>query len=94
MKTQPKPTRFAAALRYKPDQDCAPIVVASGQGDIAETILKIAAAAGIPNYVEPGLAQVLSKIDPGTPIPRETYSLVAEIITFIWKLDREYQENS
>ena len=94
MKNQPKPTRFAAALRYKPDRDYAPIVVASGQGDIADTILKIAEEAGVPNYVEPGLAKVLSKLEPGTPIPRETYRLVAEIITFIWKLDQQYKGNS
>ena len=36
------PTHFAVALRYKPDQDDAPIVLAKGQDNIAMRIVEIA----------------------------------------------------
>lgn len=82
--------KYAAALRYRPGQDQAPIVVASGKGKIAETILKLAEDAGVPNHVEPGLAKILASLKPGTPIPEETYQLVASILAFIWRLDKQY----
>jgi flagellar biosynthesis protein len=82
--------KYAAALRYQSDRDQAPVVVAAGRGLIAETIIKLATEAGIPNYVEPGLARILSGMEPGTPIPRETYELVAKILTFIWNMDQKY----
>jgi flagellar biosynthesis protein len=82
--------KYAAALRYRPGVDEAPVVVASGRGKVAETIIKLAEEAGVPNHVEPGLAQVLAKLDPGSPIPPETYQLVAAILAFIWRLDKNY----
>ncbi len=88
VKTEPK---YAAALRYRPGIDQAPIVVASGKGQIAETILRLATEAGVPNHTEPALAKILAKLEPGTPIPEETYQLVATILAFIWRLDRNYQ---
>jgi flagellar biosynthesis protein len=86
-KQEPK---YAAALRYRPGQDQAPIIVASGKGKIAETILKLAEEAGVPNHIEPGLAKILAGLEPGTPIPEETYQLVATILAFIWRLDKHY----
>lgn len=86
-KMEPK---YAAALRYRPGIDHAPIVTASGKGEIAETILRLAAEAGVPNHTEPALAKILAKLEPGTPIPEETYQLVATILAFIWRMDQDY----
>ncbi|MBI5446378.1 MAG: EscU/YscU/HrcU family type III secretion system export apparatus switch protein, partial [Deltaproteobacteria bacterium] len=44
--------------------------------------------AGIPVREDPGLAEVLSKLDPGDEIPPETYRAVAEILAFLYRLDR------
>jgi len=82
--------KYAAALRYRPGLDQTPIVVASGKGKIADTILRLATEAGVPNHTEPALAKILAKLEPGTPIPEETYQLVASILAFIWRLDRNY----
>lgn len=87
--SKPEP-KYAAALRYRPGQDQAPIVIASGKGKVAETILKLAEEAGVPNHIEPGLAKILANLEPGTPIPEETYRLVASILAFIWRLDKQY----
>lgn len=86
-KIEPK---YAAAIRYRPGTDQAPMVVASGKGKIAETILRLATEAGVPNHTEPALAKILAKLEPGTPIPEETYQLVATILAFIWRLDKNY----
>ncbi|HOJ78803.1 MAG TPA: EscU/YscU/HrcU family type III secretion system export apparatus switch protein [Bacillota bacterium] len=88
----PKQPKYAAALRYQPGIDHAPVVVASGQGRIAEIIMQLAQEAGVPSHVEPTLAKVLSGLEPGTPIPEETYHLVATILAFIWKMDQKYQQ--
>jgi flagellar biosynthesis protein len=85
-----KKPKYAAALRYRPGVDEAPVVVAAGRGEIAETILKMANEAGVPDYVEPALAEVLAKIEPGSQIPESTYRMVAAILAFIWRLDQKY----
>ena len=79
----------AAALRYRAEHDDAPRVVAAGQGRVAEKILEVAAAAGVPVQHDPGLAEVLSRIDPGEEIPPETYRAVAEVLAFLYRIDRE-----
>lgn len=83
-----KPDRKAAALRYRPGQDTAPRVSASGRGRVAERILEVARAAGIPVREDAALAEVLSRLDPGEEVPAETYRAVAEILAFLYRLDR------
>ena len=78
----------AAALRYRPEQSDTPRVTAAGQGRVAEKILEVAEAAGVPIHHDPGLAEVLSRIDPGQEIPPETYRAVAEILAFLYRVDR------
>lgn len=81
-------TRKAAAIAYRPEKDAAPRVTASGQGQIAERILEAARAAGIPVREDPALAEVLARLDPGEQIPPDTYRAVAEILAFLYRLDR------
>jgi flagellar biosynthesis protein len=78
----------AAALRYRAEKDAAPRVTAAGQGLVAEKILEVAAAAGIPIQHDAALAEVLSRIDPGEEIPPEAYRAVAEILAFLYRVDR------
>ena len=87
-----KEMKYAAALRYRPGIDQAPVVVASGKGKIAEIILDLAKEAGVPNHIEPALAKILAKLGPGTPIPEETYQIVATILAFIWRIDKKYHQ--
>jgi flagellar biosynthesis protein len=82
-------TRRAAAVAYRPETDAAPRVTAAGRGRIAEKILETARAAGIPVREDPGLAEVLSHLDPGAEIPPETYRAVAEILAFLYRVDRD-----
>ncbi|HYH05273.1 MAG TPA: EscU/YscU/HrcU family type III secretion system export apparatus switch protein [Bacillota bacterium] len=85
-----KKPKYAAALRYRAGIDHAPVVVASGTGVTAEAILRAAAEAGVPDYVEPALAPILAALEPGTEIPESTYQMVASILAFIRRLDHSY----
>jgi flagellar biosynthesis protein len=78
----------AAALAYKAERDAAPRVTASGRGPVAEKILEAARAAGVPVREDSGLAEILSQLEPGEAIPTETYQAVAEILAFLYRLDR------
>ncbi len=80
--------RAAAAVAYDSERDSAPRVKASGRGRVAEKILEIAALAGVPVREDAALAEVLSRLDPGEEIPPDTYRAVAEILAFLYRLDR------
>lgn len=81
--------RGAVALRYDPDRDYAPVVLAKGKGYIAEAILELARQAGIPTIEEPELLQLLQGVELGQCIPPEAYTLVAEIIAFFMNLEEK-----
>lgn len=80
--------RSAIALRYDVDRDRAPLILASGRGPVADEILRIADENKIPLYEDRELASLLSKLELDTEIPPELYILVAEVLFFVYKLDR------
>ena len=69
----------AVALKYNAEQDLAPVVIASGYGEVAENIIDIAEQRGIPVYRDDSAASMLCMLEIGTTIPREMYELVAAI---------------
>lgn len=79
--------KLAVALKYKQDQDTAPLVVASGKGILAEAILKKAAEAGIPVHPDSELADMLSEVEVGDSIPEELYEVVAQIMAMVYRMD-------
>lgn len=84
-RTMPKK---AVALKYNPEQRTAPVVVAKGQGVIAEEILRRAQENGVPVQEDSSLVEVLSKLDLDQEIPPELYTLVAEILSFVYRSDQ------
>ncbi|MFH1541854.1 MAG: EscU/YscU/HrcU family type III secretion system export apparatus switch protein [bacterium] len=87
-----KEIKAVVALRYDIDRDKAPLVIASGRGQVADEILRIAEDNKIPLYEDPELAKLLAKLELDTEIPAELYSLVAEVLFFVYKLDRMAQK--
>jgi len=87
-KTTPTERKTAVALRYDIDRDKAPLVLAAGRGAVADEILRIAEENKIPLYEDPELAKLLSKLELDVEIPPELYTLVAEVLFFVYKLDR------
>lgn len=84
--------KTAIALRYDIDKDKAPLVLASGRGPVADEILRIAEDNKIPLYEDPELSKLLAKLELDSEIPPELYTLVAEVLFFVYKLDRMAQK--
>lgn len=82
----------AAALKYESKKDKAPQVIAKGKGGIAEEILKIAKKYGIPIQENDKLVDALLMLDIGEFIPEDLYPVVAQILAFIYKLDKRAKE--
>jgi flagellar biosynthesis protein len=80
---------FAAALRYKPGKDNAPVVVAAGQGLTAEKIKEIAQKEKIPVYQDQTLAKTLCDLGIGVEIPPHLYEAIAKILVFVTNLDNK-----
>ena len=86
--------KVAAALKYDTRKDAAPKVIAKGQGIIAEKIIELAKKNSIPIKSDPGLVQILSKLDIDEQIPAELYKAVAEILAFVYSANDRYREIS
>lgn len=80
----------AAALRYVPPQDAAPRVTAKGRGQLAERIVALAKEYGVPTREDPELVEILSALELGQEIPPECYAAVAEILAFVYSLNRRF----
>lgn len=83
----------AVALSYKEDM-IAPVVVASGQGKVAENILAEAEKNKVPVYEDSKLATILTKLQLGDTIPPELYEAVARILIFVGDMDELYAKTS
>lgn len=84
------PTHFAIALRYDPDHDAAPVVVAKGQDRIALRIVEIAAENNIPMKEDKPLARALyASVEVGSEIPPEFYAALAVIMAWVFQLRKE-----
>lgn len=69
----------AVALKYNPEQDYTPVVVASGHGKVAERIINLAEENGVPVYRDDSTAAMLTMLSVGEGIPPELYQVVAGI---------------
>ena len=79
----------AVALRYRPPRDPAPRVTAKGAGLVAQKIIELGRKNGIPIQEDPGLIQILAQLDFYQEIPPKVYAVVAEILAFVYRLNRE-----
>lgn len=89
MKHRSDKRKKAVALKYDATTDAAPRVTAKGTGAIAEKILEIAIAHGIPVKDDPDLVEVLDKIDIDAEIPPSVYVAVAELLAWVYGLNRK-----
>jgi flagellar biosynthesis protein len=64
----------------------APIVSASGQGEVAKRIIALAKENGVPIRHDPDLVTLLAQLEVGQIIPPELYAVVAEILAFVYQL--------
>ncbi len=86
-----QPRRKAVALRYDRRKDQAPRVIAKGTGLLAERIIALAREHGVRIHEDPELVALLSKLDISVEIPEDLYRAVAEVLAFLYRLDRRAQ---
>ncbi|WP_288842446.1 EscU/YscU/HrcU family type III secretion system export apparatus switch protein [uncultured Deefgea sp.] len=82
-----KPLSRAVALAYR-EGSSAPRVVAKGQGLLAERIIEKAKEAGIFVHDSPEMVSLLMQVDLDSQIPAQLYRAVAELLAFIYMLER------
>jgi len=87
------PTHLAIALYYEPDETPLPIVLAKGEGALAEEMMRAAREAGVPVMQNIPLAHALmADAQPEQYIPSELIEPVAEVLRLVRKLAGESQE--
>ena len=84
-----KKNQTAVAVKYQPQSDNAPKVVAKGQGKVAEKIIAIARAHHIHIHQDPDLIEVLAQLDLNEDIPPDLYTVVAELLAFVYGLNKK-----
>lgn len=82
--------QLAVALKYLRSGDDAPRVVARGRGPLADRILELARRHNVPVHRDTDLAQVLVKLDLGETIPPELFKAVAEVLAYLYRMNRLY----
>lgn len=80
------PQHYSIALKYVAGEDDIPIIVAKGLDNMALRIREIAKDNDIPIVENPPLARALYLVDIDDVIPVEHYEAVAEIISYVYKL--------
>jgi flagellar biosynthetic protein FlhB len=84
------PTHIACAIQYDPKTMPAPRLVAKGAGAIAEKIKEIARKNNIPVMENKPLARTIFKtMKIGQVIPRELFTAVAQVLSYVYKLKRK-----
>ena len=84
------PTHYAVALRYKPEKDNAPVVLAMGQDELALRIIKVAEENKVAVIENIPLARALyANAELGREIPPEFYGAVAEVLVYIFRLNED-----
>ena len=81
------PTHFAVAIKYDSTTMDAPMVVAKGADQMAQKIMEVARAYGVPIVRRPELARtIFATVQIDEPIPQNLYVAVAEVMAMLHRL--------
>lgn len=92
MKEKAEKKEKAAALVY--DQTGAPRIVAKGMGEVARKMIEAAVEEGIPIQKNEVLVEALMQVELTKEIPPQLYRAVAEILAFIYRLEKAKSRTS
>ncbi|HHT16829.1 MAG TPA: flagellar biosynthesis protein FlhB [Papillibacter sp.] len=83
------PDHYAVALRYRENEDTAPVVVAKGVDFLAQRIKKIANENKVAIVENKPVARALyAACEVGDEIPPELYQAVADILIYVYRLNK------
>ena len=88
-RTESTQDKKAVALKYDMGKDHAPYVTAKGRGLIAERIVEVAKEYNIPLHEDKEMVNVLDALDLDTEIPPELFRAVAEVLAFIYRMNKK-----
>lgn len=84
------PTHLAVALRYDEDETPLPLILAKGEGALAQRMMEAAREAGVPVMQNIPLARALTaQGEAGQYIPSELVEPVAEVLRLLQQLDQQ-----
>lgn len=81
------PTHYAVALKYNPDKNQAPVVVAKGMDHLALRIIRLATEHEV--YVmenKPLARSLFEEVDLDQEVPESFYQAIAEVLAFVYNL--------
>ena len=76
--------QVAVAIEYGLND--APVVTASGRGELAKEIIETAQKAGVPIHEDKDLVSLLSMLELDEQIPESLYRVVAEVLVYSYWL--------
>ena len=83
------PTHVAVALRYDPDRDNAPVVLAKGLDELALRIVKVGEEHQVAVVENVPLARALyAGVELNLEIPPEFYGAVAEVLVYVMQMEK------
>ena len=83
------PTHFAVAIKYQPNENDAPIIVAMGKDSMALRVIEEAESNSVSIVRSPLLARALFYTGGiGNAISEQLYSAVASILAYVYQLER------
>lgn len=81
------PTHFAVAIKYEPDVDDAPYVIAKGCDHLAAKIKEVAKENNVHIVENKPLARMLYyNVDLGAMVPPELYKAVADVLVMVYRM--------
>lgn len=84
------PTHVAVALRYRPDRDQAPVVLAKGLDELALRIVRVAEEHKVAVVENVPLARSLyASAEVNGEIPPDLYNAVAEVLVYLYRMDHK-----
>jgi flagellar biosynthetic protein FlhB len=84
------PTHISIVLKYDSENMVSPMIIGKGQDHLAMKIREIARLHDIPIVENVLLARTLYKtVKVGSPVPRNLYKAVAEVLAFVYKLKKK-----
>jgi len=87
-------TKSAVSLQYQREINTAPKITAKGEGWVAEKIIKLAQENNIPIREDKDLFNLLSEIDIGKEVPESLYKVVAELLAWVYQLNKNYPDSN
>jgi flagellar biosynthesis protein len=83
----------AVALRYDPQTDNVPILVAKGKGFLAERIIAVAKDNNIHIHEDANLVELLMGLQLDDAIPPQLYQVVARVLATVYRVNKQLAQS-